>query len=56
MKQKTRQSMNRLDLLGLFGAAALVGGASWIFPPAGLIVGGGLALALAVLGARKADQ
>jgi tetrahydromethanopterin S-methyltransferase subunit C len=55
-KEAARGPINRYDLLGVAGAAALVGGAAWVFPPSGLIVGGLLALALAVLGARSAGK
>lgn len=55
--QPTRNSgVNGTDLLGLAGAAALVGGAAWVYPPAGLIVAGALALALALLAARRAES
>ncbi|WP_066339218.1 hypothetical protein [Azohydromonas lata] len=43
------------DVLGVCGASAIAYGASLIYVPAGWIVGGAIALAVAVLSARKAD-
>lgn len=43
------------DVLGAAGAAAISYGAALIYAPAGWIVGGVIALAVAVLCARKAE-
>lgn len=46
--------MNRNDLLGLTGAAAIAAGIAWLLPAAGLIVlGAELVAAACLLEARK---
>lgn len=44
-----------IDFMGLTGAACITGGVAWIYPPAGLIVGGLLLLSGAVFAARRAQ-
>lgn len=51
---KTRSAIILRDLSGLIGAAMISAGAGMIYLPAGMIVGGGLLVAGAVLTARSA--
>lgn len=41
------------DLIGAAGAIAVIVGCGMIYMPAGIIIGGLMALAIALLGARK---
>lgn len=43
-----------MDALGITGAALLVIGTGWIYPPAGVIVAGILFLSAAIFAARRA--
>lgn len=43
------------DLLLVGGGAAVTAGAAMVYPPAGWLVGGGLAMALGVLAARGSN-
>lgn len=46
--------MTKWDFAGLMGAAFIVGGMAWAYPPAGLIVAGVMLLCAAILAGRKA--
>jgi hypothetical protein len=42
--------MGRNDLLALGGALVFIGGVAWVFPPAALMLGGLLVMAVAISG------
>lgn len=44
-----------IDAAGILGAVMIAGGVGWIYPPAGVIVGGLILLTAAVLASRRAQ-
>lgn len=45
-----------IDLCGITGACLITGGVAWVYPPAGLIVGGALLLTGAILASAKQQK